>query len=265
MSETRFSTKDECEKLDSFDYEKLLATREAIIQKIPSAVVGFNAIGELINVSAGILKVEKTNNEEVSAALDKWLTIEKLEFIKAIEEIDPTISFNLIATPNVGISHVNFQRASQLFAQKHGLGRRTNLAEYSPNDLTGSDHNRIKAVKLALVPNVFTSSLNCNDVAGLNQQLNSFKKEVDFIGVLSPLQFLANAETLYQNGKIESRNAISQTAVAHFDLPVVDIGTRKRPELTVPVSFIDGEYLHQMQVPINNSIYTKKIRIAVTD
>ena len=263
MSEKYSSAVSQCEKLDSFDYEKLLETRDSIVEQLPYATFGYNKIAEFMNAASAKYCLEPTNEALLEKELGDWLTIDKLEFINATKEFDSGVTFSLIATPNVGITCDDFQKISQYFAFSHGLVRRSNLADYSPSELSGNCFNRKKQINFSLIPNVFTSSIKGTDVSEINRKYFNFKKELDYIGVPSPLQFLANAEIMYEKGCQDFRELISASTVVHFTLPEKNLGTRKKPEPTIPVSYIDGEYLHQIQVPVKNSIYTKYLRVGI--
>ena len=264
MSETLRNEITEKPKLDSFDYEKILQAREQIFNMIPSALEGHNRLISLTN--GGRFNQSCISEEDLAAEVDKWLTMDKLDFIKTTQEFNPDIGYQLVASPNVNINRMDFHRLSQTFSIKHNLKLMSDMADYSPSQLGGNDRDRIKPnkVKLLLIPSCMTTKVE-GDISNQKKSLENYQKEIPFLTLPSPLQFLAYLETLYALESPIAQKKNSLIASPHIDLPYANIGTKKNPQYSSAISFLEGDRLHQLQVPVSNTFYTKRLRIAVGD
>ena len=264
MSETLRNEITEKPKLDSFDYEKILQAREQIFNMIPSALEGHNRLISLTN--GGRFNQSCISEEDLAAEVDKWLTMDKLDFIKTTQEFNPDIGYQLIASPNVSINRLDFHRLSQTFSIKHNLKLMSDMADYSPSQLGGNDRNRIKPnkIKLLLIPSCMTTKVE-GDIYDQKKSFENYQKEIPFLTLPSPLQFLAYLETLYALEPSTMQKKNSLIASPHIDLPYANIGTKKNPQYSSAISFLEGDRLHQLQVPVTNPIYTKRLRVAIGD
>ena len=117
MSEPLRNEVTEKPKLDSFDYEKMLLAREQIFNMIPSALEGHNRLISLMDSAR--FNHGCISEENLAGELDKWLTMDKLDFIKTTQEFNPDIGYQLVASPNVSINRMDFYTLSQTFSIKH--------------------------------------------------------------------------------------------------------------------------------------------------
>jgi|GEM_PF-747462 len=264
MSEPLRNEVTEKPKLDSFDYEKMLLAREQIFNMIPSALEGHNRLISLMDSAR--FNHGCISEEDLAGELDKWLTMDKLDFIKTTQEFNPDIGYQLVASPNVSINRMDFYTLSQTFSIKHNLRLISDMADYSPSQLGGNDRNRIKSnkVKLLLIPSSMTTKVE-GDISNQKKSLENYQKEIPFLTLPSPLQFLAYLETLYALESPTAQKKNSLIASPHLDLPLANIGTNKNPQYSSAISFLEGDRLHQLQVPVSNTFYTKRLRIAVGD
>ena len=264
MSEPLRNEVTEKPKLDSFDYEKMLLAREQIFNMIPSALEGHNRLISLMDSAR--FNHGCISEENLAGELDKWLTMDKLDFIKTTQEFNPDIGYQLVASPNVSINRMDFYTLSQTFSIKHNLRLISDMADYSPSQLGGNDRDRIKPnkVKLLLIPSSMTTKVE-GDISNQKKSLENYQKEIPFLTLPSPLQFLAYLETLYALESPTAQKKNSLIASPHIDLPYANIGTKKNPQYSSAISFLEGDRLHQLQVPVSNTFYTKRLRIAVGD
>ena len=264
MSEPLRNEVTEKPKLDSFDYEKMLLAREQIFNMIPSALEGHNRLISLMDSAR--FNHGCISEENLAGELDKWLTMDKLDFIKTTQEFNPDIGYQLVASPNVSINRMDFYTLSQTFSIKHNLRLISDMADYSPSQLGGNDRDRIKPnkVKLLLIPSSMTTKVE-GDISNQKKSLENYQKEIPFLTLPSPLQFLAYLETLYALESPTAQKKNSLIASPHLDLPLANIGTNKNPQYSSAISFLEGDRLHQLQVPVSNTFYTKRLRIAVGD
>jgi len=264
MSETLRNEVTEKPKLDSFDYEKMLLSREQIFSMIPSALEGHN---RLISLSDSIqFNHDCISEEDLAGELDKWLTMDKLDFIKATQEFSPDIGYQLVASPNVSINRIDFHKLSETFSIRHNLQLMSDMADYSPSQLGGNERNRIKPnkVKLLLIPSCMTTKVE-GDIFNQKKSFENYQREIPFLTLPSPLQFLAYLETLYASESPITQKKNSLIASPHIDLPFANIGTNKNPQYSSAISFLEADRLHQVQVPVSNTFYTKRLRVAIGD
>ena len=264
MSETLQNEVTEKHKLDSFDYEKMLLVREQLFDMVPTALEGHNRLLSLL--PGDKFNQGETSEEELATELNKWLTIDKLDFINSAQEFNPTVEYQLVASPNVSINRIDLHTVSQTFCLKHNLELRSDMADYSPTQLGGNDRNRInpKKIKLLLIPRNMTTKIE-GDISDQKKALENYQQEIPFLTLPSPLQFLAYLETLFALESPAAQKKNSLIASPHIDLPYANSGTKKNPHYTSAISFLEGDRLHQLQVPVSKTFYTKRLRIAVGD
>ncbi|MEK7059791.1 MAG: hypothetical protein AAB971_03475 [Patescibacteria group bacterium] len=245
--------------------ETLAAAKESIIKQLPFAYQGNQAIISSLNQDQG-----RKNKDQYSAATEEalaneveaWLTDEKLAYVANAMEVDPELSFTLVATPNVVVPKKDIVKVAKAFGQ--GQPYETDVYDslydkYTAQQLSGTDPNNGNSVQFSLIPSKFIDSME-GTVTKQRSELTNLQAnspELNF-KVPSPLEAETFKQTLRAQGDdLATGDVFNRTYIRHFDLPEQRIDDWR----CVPGSFVSD----RGQSDLNNSNVRNDIpaRVAV--
>jgi len=137
--------------------------RESLLEQLGIAHVGYKAVLDNLNEgSAKKSKMELASSDELAAEFNEWLTPEAVAYVAAVQEKDPEVTFTVVATPNVSVGSHEITKAAKVFGKDQPYN--TNIdnsfyAEYSSEQLSGTDPDNGNKVQFSLVPSKFTPEL----------------------------------------------------------------------------------------------------------
>jgi hypothetical protein len=217
-----------------------LRTKEQLAEQLASAAAGYTAVLEVVNAGRRKRNVlAPASDETLAAELEAWFTEDKLAYVAAVQETDPDVSFTLVATPNVIVSHTELAVAAEVFGDYQPTETYVwdpLYSTYAAEQLSGTDPDNGDSVVFSLIP-----SKNSPDMIGtvseLREQLAILQDDNPDLKVPSPLEAVTYWHTLRAQGEsLTDNNTFNRTCIRHFDLPK----HRVKGWLGVPDSYINN-------------------------
>jgi hypothetical protein len=223
-------------------------TKESLRAQLGIARQGYQA-------TVGALNGKLNKNNKLAAAelphmykeFDAWLSEEKLAYVQATQEADPTVRFTLVATPNVLITPGHLIETAKAFGKNQPYETYVYdrlYDKYSAQQLLGTTPGNGKAVMFSLIPSTFTEGLE-GTVAQQRAKLAELQTEYPDLKVSSVLEAVSYWHTLRAEAATLGRprglplsgdGTFDQTYIRHFNLPEQRVGAWDY----VPYSCVSG-------------------------
>lgn len=224
--------------------ELLFGTTYEIVEQLYRSFEAYESMVDFINQSKNIKdQILPAETYQFNREFSQWLEEDegRLLYIHQAMQADPELSFTLVGTPNVALTHTQQKEVAKKFGNNQrfptyvwdGLHD-----QYNPKLLCGGidDGN---AILFSLIPNKLT-----DDMYGtVEEQQAKLKKkqsnvETAFLRVPSLLETVAYWNTLrFQGDILEGSDNFEKTYIRHFNLPKQHISN----SLCVPRSYIDSD------------------------
>ena len=201
--------------------EELLLVRESIVDQLPISLNAYKVVGQQLNESRPEAdQIEIADQDFLSTELEKWLTTEKLAYVRSAQADDSNLRFILVATPNY------VARNDEIIALARGFGNNQpndTLVwnelnnQFKPEKLSGTITGHNSLVIFSLIPNKEDPKFYGTSYE-LQAKLTEAQEIHPFLKVPSLLEAINYWQTLRtQNNKLADQDTFSATSVVHFD------------------------------------------------
>jgi hypothetical protein len=180
--------------------------KETIKSLLTPAYSGYQATVEQINGSRKKKEqITVADQETAEAELEEWFDEDRLAYVKKTMEVNPNLTWTLLATVNGTVTADEFLAGTKTFGegQPYSTEIWSDIAKkYTPEEISGTDPSNGKAFKFKLVPNEFTPEIY-GDVPTSKAKLTELQAEYPFLDSTSPLEDLTwlNTKRAANGGK----------------------------------------------------------------
>lgn len=225
--------------------EAAVDLREAITGQLTTSYAAYSKVTSELNKGCRKnKKIDVADEETVAAALESWLTEDKLTYVAHAQEADPELRFTLVVTPNNLVAADEVLKLGEQFGKEQPYPTYTYPAIYhcyTKEQLSGATADGA-GVKFVLIPSKFTEGLY-GTAEEQRAVLGKLQAENPFLRVPSVAEDVPYWETLRAQGDgLRSGDVFGRTYIRHFDLPE----QRLDGDLCVPYSYVcddGGPYL----------------------
>ncbi len=215
-------------------------TRESLIEQLPSAYEGYRAVHDSFNEGRQQRVLTAASEKQVAKELEAWLTADKVAYIAATQEADPSLRYTLVATRNRLFKPKYITKAAKAFGKNQPCPTHVYDAlyeQYTVHEVSGTDPHNDNSVQFSLIPNSRNPELK-GTVEQQRTTLAKLQNDLPFLKVPSVLEAITCWQTLRAQGDQlrEPYTIIDRTYIRHFDL------SEKRIDdwSYVPVSYVGG-------------------------
>lgn len=198
-------------------------TKESIAEQLSTSFRGYQFVVDSLNSSRkpkDILFVAAP--ETLATEFEAWFTEDKLAYVTAAQEADPSMRFTLVATPNVLADHKDIIKVAEIFGKSQPYETYvydTLYKKYSAQELSGTDPDNGNAVVFSLIPSNYTPEMG-GTVIEQRAKLAKLQTENPDLKVPSVLESVTYWQTLRAQGqRLADNTTFDRTYIRHFDLP----------------------------------------------
>jgi len=197
-------------------------TAESLSEQLTSASAGYTGVVEALNKGKRKnSRIEVADAKTLASEFNAWLTEDKLDYINEAMEADPTLTFTLVATPNVLADSKDIVKAAKAFGDDQPYETYVwdkIYGKYTAQKLSGTDPDNGNSVSFSLIPSNFTPEME-GTVADQRDKLAKLQEDNPDLKVPSVLDAVTYWSTLRaESGQLTGYGIFDKTYIRHFDL-----------------------------------------------
>lgn len=217
---------------------------ESLIEQFPTTYLGYEQVIEAINETRdGTESIQPIDENQLGEEFSSWISEDMLRHIVTTQEIDPEVSYQLVATPNLEVkSYKEFESIALYHSNHPEIASGIDVEDYWPHisfldeccrlytteQLSGTNPSNGKSTLFSLIPvklnnnKVYPPYCTMNgDIHERRFKLVYAQKQFPYLKTPSLLEVLTFWNTIVNrlaNNYPENLNSIN-LKIVHFNLP----------------------------------------------